>query len=78
MVKLTSINYSIWRPMMEDLLYCKDLYDPIETTTKADGTISKPERPEKMEEKDWGKLKRKTLGTIRQWVDISIFNHVSQ
>ncbi|CAH9088439.1 unnamed protein product [Cuscuta epithymum] len=78
MVKLTSTNYSIWRPMMEDMLYCKDLYDPIESVTNTDGTVSKPSKPEKMEDREWLKLKRKALGTIRQWVDISIFNHVSQ
>lgn len=76
MVKLTSTNYSIWRPMMEDLLYCKDLFDPIDVDkTKKD---DQPTKPEKMTEKEWEKLKRKTLGTIRQWIDISIFNHVSQ
>lgn len=63
---------------MEDLLFCKDLYDPIETVTNSDGSVTKPSKPDKMDEKDWVKLKRKTLGTIRQWVDISIFNHVSQ
>ncbi|VFQ84242.1 unnamed protein product [Cuscuta campestris] len=76
MVKLTSTNYSIWRPMMEDLLYCKDLFDPIDVDkTKKDDM---PTKPEKMTDKEWEKLKRKTLGTIRQWIDISIFNHVSQ
>uniref|UniRef100_A0A3Q7IYR6 Retrovirus-related Pol polyprotein from transposon TNT 1-94-like beta-barrel domain-containing protein n=1 Tax=Solanum lycopersicum TaxID=4081 RepID=A0A3Q7IYR6_SOLLC len=76
MVKLTSTNYSIWRPMMEDLLYCKDLFDPIDVDkTKKD---VQPTKPEKMTDKEWEKLKRKTLGTIRQWIDISIFNHVSQ
>ena len=30
MVKLSTSNYSIWKPMMEDVLYCKDLHDPIE------------------------------------------------
>ena len=63
---------------MEDLLYCKDLFDPIEFVTSPDGSISKPSKLDKMEVKDWEKLKRKTLGTIRKWVDISIFNHVSQ
>lgn len=63
---------------MEDLLYCRDLHDPIETVTSSSGIISKPSKPDKMEENEWIKLKRKTLGTIRQWVDISIFNHVSQ
>ena len=63
---------------MEDMLFCKDLYDPLETVTNSDGSVIKPSKPDKMDEKDWVKLKRKTLGTIRQWVDISIFNHVSQ
>ena len=26
MIRLTSSNYSIWKPRMEDILYCKDLY----------------------------------------------------
>ena len=30
MVKLTTTNYSLWKSMIEDLLNCKDLYDPIE------------------------------------------------
>lgn len=29
MIKLNSSNYSTWRRLMEDLLYCKDLYKPI-------------------------------------------------
>jgi hypothetical protein len=29
MIKLDSTNYSLWKPMMEDILYCKDLYQPI-------------------------------------------------
>ena len=29
MIKLNSMNYSTWKPMMEDLLYCKDLYKSI-------------------------------------------------
>ena len=30
MIKLSALNYSIWKPMMEDVLYCKDLDNPIE------------------------------------------------
>ena len=30
MFKLSALNYSIWKPMMEDVLYCKDLHDSIE------------------------------------------------
>ena len=29
MIKLNSSNYSTWMRLMEDLLYCKDLYKPI-------------------------------------------------
>ena len=29
-IKLSASNYSIWKPMMEDVLYCKDLDNPIE------------------------------------------------
>ncbi|PKI65433.1 hypothetical protein CRG98_014172 [Punica granatum] len=30
MFKLNATNYSIWKSQMEDLLFCKDLYNPIE------------------------------------------------
>lgn len=30
MIKLNSSNYSIWKPIMEDILYCKDLHEPIQ------------------------------------------------
>ena len=30
MIKLMTTNYSLWKSMMEDLLNCKHLYDPIE------------------------------------------------
>jgi hypothetical protein len=30
MVKLTASNYSIWKTRMEDILYCKELFEPIE------------------------------------------------
>lgn len=63
---------------MEDLLYCEDFYDLIETVTNSDGSVSKSCKPNKMEEKEWIKLKRKALGTIKQLVDSNIFNHVSQ
>ena len=31
-----------------------------------------------MSDVDWKKLKKKTLGSIRQWVDISLYNHVAK
>ena len=59
MVKLSASNYSILKPMMEDVLYCKDLHDPIE----GDST-----KPSDMSDRDWEKLNRKTIGCIRQQV----------
>ena len=55
--------------MIEDLLNCKDLYDPIERDS---GKLSD------MSDVDWKKLKKKTLGVIHQWVDISLYNHVAK
>ena len=68
MIKLIATNYSLWTSMMEDLLNCKDLYDPIEGDNAKSSDMSNA---------DWKKLKKKTLGAIRQWVDISIYNHVT-
>ena len=69
MIKLTTTNYSLWKSMIEDLLNCKDLYDPIE----GDNIKSSD-----MLDVDWKKLKKKTLGVIRQWVDIILYNHVAK
>ena len=54
---------------MEDLLNFKDLYDPIEGDNAKSSDTS---------DVDWKKLKKKTLGAIRQWVDISLYNHVAK
>ena len=69
MIKLTTMNYSLWKSVMEDLFNYKDLYDPIE----GDNAKSSD-----MPDADWKKLKKKTLGVIRQWVDISLYNHVAR
>ena len=69
MIKLTASNYSIWKPMMEDVLYCKDLHDLIEGDSA---------KPSKMSNKDWEKLNRKTIACIRKCIDVSIFYHASQ
>ena len=55
--------------MMKDAPYCKDLHDLIE-----DDSV----KPSKMSDKDWEKLNRKTIGCIRQCIDVSVFHHVSQ
>ena len=69
MIKLSASNYSIWKPMMEDVLYYKDLHDPIE------GDSAKPSN---MSYRNWEKLNRKTIGCIRQYIDVNVFHHVSQ
>ena len=54
---------------MEDVLYCNDLHGPIEGDSA---------KPSEMFDKDWEKLNRKTIGHIRQCIDVSVFHHVSQ
>ncbi|KAM1154260.1 hypothetical protein ACFX19_037276 [Malus domestica] len=68
MIKLTNSNWVTWKPRMEDILYCKDLHEPIE------GDAAKLES---MSDAEWKKMNRKAIGTIRQWVDDSVFHHVS-
>ena len=69
MIKLSASNYSIWNLMMEDDLYWKDLHDPI----KSDST-----KFSDMLNRNFEKLNRKTIGCIRQYIDVSVFHHVSQ
>uniref|UniRef100_A0A0D2ZWM9 Uncharacterized protein n=1 Tax=Brassica oleracea var. oleracea TaxID=109376 RepID=A0A0D2ZWM9_BRAOL len=51
MFKLTTDNFSYWKPMMEDHLYCKDLSEPI---------IMK-DKPEGKDDKAWEILNRKAV-----------------
>lgn len=67
MVKLTVDNYSYWKTMMEDHLFCKDLSEP----------ILNENMPEGRNEKEWKVLNRKTVATIRKYIDRSLFEHVS-
>ncbi|KAA8537952.1 hypothetical protein F0562_027468 [Nyssa sinensis] len=53
---------------MEDILYYKDLYKPIEGDTT---------KPKDMDAEKRKRLHRKTIGNTRQWLDNSVFNHVS-
>ena len=54
---------------MEDLLSCKDLYDPLEL---------KGVNPDPTKEAEWKKSNRKTIGQIRQWIDHSVFHHIAK
>ena len=69
MIKLSTSNYLIWKPMMEDVLYCKDLHNPIEGDSV---------KPSDMLDRDWEKSNRKTIRCIRQCIDVSVFHHMSQ
>ncbi|GFS39374.1 transcription regulator [Actinidia rufa] len=44
---------------MEDILFCKDLHDPLE---------NKGEKPEAKKDEEWRKMNRKTIGLIRQCI----------
>ena len=66
-MKLDSFNYSLWKPMMEDILYCKDLYEP----------IVKDKIPTGVTEEEWRVLHRKAVGMIWLYINHNIFHHVA-
>ena len=51
-IKLTASNYSIWKTMMEDIIYCKKLFEPIECRGYKPVITTKDE---------WKKLNGKTI-----------------
>ena len=63
MIKLSASNYSIWKPMMEDIIYCKDLHNLIEGDSA---------KPSSMPDKEWVKMHRKTIGCITQCIEVSV------
>ena len=67
MFKLTANNYSYWKPMMEDHLYCKDLHEPIIYKDKVEGKS----------DAQWELLNRKAVAMIRKYIDKTLFEHVS-
>ena len=67
MIKLDTSNYSVWKAMMADLLYCKDLYEP----------IVRDKIPEGVTHADWRVLNRKAVGLIRLHVNHNIFYHIA-
>ncbi|PKI43124.1 hypothetical protein CRG98_036503 [Punica granatum] len=69
MFKLNAINYSIWKSRMEDILFCRNLYDPSEGNSA---------KPKDKDDKAWEHANRKTIGLIRQWINNSIYHHVAQ
>ncbi|GFY85693.1 hypothetical protein Acr_04g0004310 [Actinidia rufa] len=69
MIVLSATNYAIWKPRMEDILFCKDLHDPLE---------NKGEKPEAKKDEEWRKMNRMTIGLIRQCIGHEVFHHVAQ
>ncbi|KAL6225745.1 hypothetical protein ACLB2K_004594 [Fragaria x ananassa] len=68
MVRLNHSNWITWKPRMDDILYCKDLHEPIE------GVEAKPEETS---DANWKKMNCKAISHIREWVDDSVFHHVA-
>ncbi|GFS33426.1 hypothetical protein Acr_00g0028390 [Actinidia rufa] len=69
MIVLSATNYAIWKPRMEDILFCKDLHDPLD---------NKGEKPEAKKDEEWRKMNKKTIGLIRQCIGHEVFHHVAQ
>ncbi|GFZ02406.1 hypothetical protein Acr_15g0010140 [Actinidia rufa] len=69
MILLSATNYAIWKPRMEDILFCKDLHDPLE---------NKGDKPVVMKDEEWRKMNRKMIGLIRQCIGHEVFHHVAQ
>jgi len=67
MIKLTATNYPMWKPRMEDILYCKDMHHVVESTTK----------PVDKTDEVWNTTNQKVVGLIRQFIDQSVFQHVA-
>ena len=64
---MNSHNNSSWKIKMEDLLIVKDLYEPIDRETIPTGVL----------ESEWNLLNRNVVATIRQCVDVSVLQHVT-
>ena len=43
MISLNGNNWMIWKPRMEDLLYCKDLYGPLQGDSAKPTTMTDDE-----------------------------------
>ena len=56
MIKLKALNYSIWNTRIDDILYCKELFELIEC---------RGYKPVTTTEDECKKLNRKTIGHIK-------------
>ena len=66
MIKLNSLNYSTWKRMMEDFLYCKDLYKPIRLKEKPFDSL----------DEDWDIKHRKVIAYMRRCMDPTLHEHI--
>jgi gag-polypeptide of LTR copia-type len=67
--KFDGSNFGFWKMQVEDYLYQKDLYLPL------DGKTSKPDD---MSDKNWDILDRKALGVIRLSLSRSVAFNISK
>ena len=57
MIRLSATNYMSWKPRMEDILYAKDMYDPLENEGK---------KPEGIDEAKWKKGKSSKASVVTE------------
>jgi hypothetical protein len=67
--KFNGQNYQLWKMKMEDYLYQKDLFLPLNGVAK---------KPVAMKDKEWEILERKALGTIRMSLAASVAFNISK
>jgi hypothetical protein len=67
MIKLDYSSYSLWKPMMKHILYCKDCYQPIVNNKLSNGVTKE----------EWRVLNRKTVGMICLYINHNLFHHVA-
>nr|GEV66123.1 retrovirus-related Pol polyprotein from transposon TNT 1-94 [Tanacetum cinerariifolium] len=68
MIYLNGGNYKLWKRKMEDLLYVNRVHQPVFCS----------EKPALQNEEEWNVLHRQVCACIRQWVDDTVLNHVSE
>ena len=70
MIKLTASNYSNWKTRKKDILYCKELFEPIEC---------RGYKPVTTIEDEWKKLNRKPLDRLGNGlIRVASMHHVAK
>jgi hypothetical protein len=67
MTKHDSSISSLWKPMMEDILYCKDLYKPVVKEKVTTG----------VRKEQWRVMNYKVVGMIRLYINHNVLHHVT-